>query len=74
MAQKAEERAETCMKAIVKVPYYIEACFLRSPCFVTLAAFKARTSICAEWSFFANTVTYSCIIVQTDRVYTLEIL
>ena len=42
------------------MPYYIEACLLRSPYFVTFAALKARTvkTVLAQSGRFSDPVTY----------------
>ena len=41
--------------------YYIQACFLRSPYFVTSAALLGPYSTCVEWSVYSSTITYTVI-------------
>ena len=57
--RKTYEKAETCVKAIAKMPYYIEACLLRSPYFVTFAALQAHTVQITLEPVLSDTVTYS---------------
>ena len=50
------------------MPYYIEACLLRNPYFMTLAVLLARTEQITKWSVFSDPVTYPVALLYINYI------